>query len=100
MDGRKTHLWLDWTRLNVGDEVQITESASSYNSIGAQKSYNYHQKGLKTSFDHGSDLSVFQTALMRKLWDTSLDTITNMLHPKDLKDMVSIYHFSWLNNYQ
>jgi hypothetical protein len=33
-------------------------------SSGAQKSYNYRQKGLKTSFDRSSDLSVFQTALL------------------------------------
>jgi hypothetical protein len=62
-------------------------------SIGAQKSYNYHQKGLKTSFDHGSDLSVFQTALLKKLQDTGLDTITYMPHPKDPKDMVSVLQY-------
>jgi hypothetical protein len=60
-------------------------------SSGAQKSYNYRQKGLNTSFDRGSDLSVFQTALLKKLQDTpGLDTITYMPHPKDPKDMVSI----------
>jgi hypothetical protein len=60
---------------------------------GAQKSYNYHQKGLKTSFDCGSDLSVFQTALFKKLQDNGLDTITYMPHPKDPKDMVSILQY-------
>jgi hypothetical protein len=53
---------------------------------------------LKTTFDHGSDLSVFQTALLKKLQDTSMDTITYMLHPKDPKDMDSVlqYYMSFL----
>jgi hypothetical protein len=38
-------------------------------------------------------LSVFQTALLKKLQDTGLDTITYMLHPKDPKDMVSILQY-------
>jgi hypothetical protein len=62
-------------------------------SSGAQKSYNYRQKGLKTSFNRGSDLSVFQTALLKKLQDTGLDTITYMPHPKDPKDMVSVLQY-------
>jgi hypothetical protein len=62
-------------------------------SSGAQKSYNHRQKGLKTSFDRGSDLSVFQTALLKKLQDNGLDTITYMPHPKDPKDMVSVLQY-------
>jgi hypothetical protein len=77
----------------VGDEVQITESALSYKLEWSSESYNHHQKGLKTSFDRGSDLSVFQTALLKKLQDNSLDTITYMPHPKDPKDMVSILQY-------
>jgi hypothetical protein len=53
----------DWTGV---DSTWVTKSKSPNqldptNSSGAQKSYNYHQKGLETVFDHGSDLSVFQT---------------------------------------
>ncbi len=69
------------------------------NSSGAQKGYNYHQKGLKTMFDCGSGLSVFEsTLLLKKLQDTGMDTITYMLHPKDPKDMVSVlqYYASFL----
>jgi hypothetical protein len=46
-------------------------------------------KGIE-DFDCHSDLSIFQTALLKKLHDTGMDTIMYMLHPKDLKDMVSI----------
>jgi hypothetical protein len=75
----------DWSGLNA---TWVTKSKSPNqlhptSSSGAQKSYNYRQKGLKTSFDRGSDLSVFQTALLKKLQDTGLDTITYMPHPKD-----------------
>jgi hypothetical protein len=41
-------------------------------------------------FDCGSDSSVFQTALLKKLQDTGMDTITYIMHPKDPKDMVSV----------
>jgi hypothetical protein len=59
----------DWSGL---DTTWVTKSKSPNqlhpsSSSGAQKSYNYRQKGLKTSFDRGSDLSVFQTALLKKL---------------------------------
>jgi hypothetical protein len=85
----------DWSGL---DSTWVTKSKSPNQlhptgSHGAQKSYNYRQKGLKTSFDRGSDLSVFQTALLKKLQDTGLDTITYMPHPKDPKDMVSILQY-------
>jgi hypothetical protein len=83
----------------VGDEVKSLNQLHPTSSSGAQKSYNYHQKGLKTTFDHGSDLSVFQTALLKKLQDTGMDTIsTCMLHPKNPKDMVSVlqYYTSFL----
>jgi hypothetical protein len=75
----------DWSGL---DSTWVTKSKSPNQlhptSLSrAQKSYNYHQKGLKTSFDRGSDLSVFQTAILKKLQDTGLDTITYMPHPKD-----------------
>jgi hypothetical protein len=90
----------DWSGL---DSMWVTKPQSlnhlhPTSSSGAQKSYNYHQKGLKTLFDHGSDLSVFQTALLKKLQDTGMDSITYMLHPKDPKDMVSIlqYYASFL----
>jgi hypothetical protein len=85
----------DWSGLN---STWVTKS-KSLNQLhptslsGAQKSYNHRQKELKTSFDRGSDLSVFQTALLKKLQDTGLDTITYMPHPKDPKDMVSILQY-------
>jgi hypothetical protein len=43
-------------------------------------------------------LSVFLTALLKKLQDTSMDSITYMPHPKDPKDMVSVlqYYASFL----
>jgi hypothetical protein len=41
----------------------------------------------------GSNLSVFQTAFLKKLQDTGMDSITYMPHPKDLKDMVSILQY-------
>jgi hypothetical protein len=80
------------------DTTWVTKSKSPnqlhpISSTGAQKSYNYCQKGLKTLFDCSSDLSVFQTALLKKLKDTGLDTITYMLHPKDPKDMVSVLQY-------
>jgi hypothetical protein len=85
----------DWSGLN---STWVTKSKSPNqlcptSSSGAQKSYNHRQKGLKTSFDRGSDLSVFQTALLKKLQDTGLDTITYMPHPKDPKDMFSILQY-------
>jgi hypothetical protein len=85
----------DWSGL---DSTWVTKSKSPNqlrptSSSGAQKSYNYRQKGLNTSFDRGSDLSVFQTALLKKLQDTGLDTITYMPHPKDPKDMVSVLQY-------
>jgi hypothetical protein len=85
----------DWSGL---DSMWVTKSKSPNqlhptSSSGAQKSYNYHQKGLKTSFDRSSDLSVFQTALLKKLQDTGLDTITYIPHPKDPKDMISILQY-------
>jgi hypothetical protein len=89
------HLY-DWSGL---DSTWVTKSKSPNqlhptSLTGAQKSYNYHQKGLKTSFDHGSDLSVFHDALLKKLQVTGLETIiTYMPHPKDLKDMVSILQY-------
>jgi hypothetical protein len=92
MGGRSLY---DWSGL---DSMWVMKS-KSLNQLhptslsGAQKSYNYCQKGLKTSFDCGSDLSVFQTALLKKLQDTGLDTITYMPHPKDPKDMVSILQY-------
>jgi hypothetical protein len=60
-------------------------------------------KGIE-DFDCHSDLSIFQTALLKKLQDTGMDTITYMLHAsqgseghgqhlKDLKDMVSILQY-------
>jgi hypothetical protein len=92
MGGRPLY---DWSGL---DSTWVTKS-KSLNQLhptslsGAQKSYNYCQKGLKTSFDCGCDLSVFQTALLKKLQDTGLDTITYMPHPKDPNDMVSILQY-------
>jgi hypothetical protein len=55
----------DWTGINMM-WVMKSKSPNQFcptSSSGAQKSYNYHQKGLKTLFDYGSDLSIFQTAL-------------------------------------
>ncbi len=65
MGGRPLY---DWSGL---DSTWVMKSKSPNqlhptSSSGAQKSYNYHQEGLKTSFDCGSDLSVFQTALLKK----------------------------------
>jgi hypothetical protein len=75
MGGRPLY---DWTGVDLmwGTKSKSPNQLHPTNSSGAQKSYNYHQKGLKTTFDHGSDLSVFQTALLKKLQDTSMDTIT------------------------
>jgi hypothetical protein len=85
----------DWSGL---DSTWVTKSKSPNQPCptslsGAQKSYNYCQKGLNTSFDRGSDLSVFQTALLKKLQDTGLDTIMYMPHPKDPKGMVSVLQY-------
>jgi hypothetical protein len=81
----------DWTGL---DSTWLTKSKSlnqlhPTSSSAAQKSYNYHKKGLKTLFDCGSDLSIFQTALPKKFQDTSMDTIMYMLHPKACFCLVS-----------
>jgi hypothetical protein len=97
MGGRPLYDWagLDLTWVTKSKSLnQLCPTSSS----GAQKSYNYCQKGLKTTFDCGSDLSVFQTALLKKLQDTCMDTITHMPHPKDPKDMVSVlkYYASFL----
>jgi hypothetical protein len=60
MGGRPLY---DWSGL---DTTWVTKSKSPNQLCptslsGAMKSYNYHQKGLKTSFDRSSDLSVFQS---------------------------------------
>jgi hypothetical protein len=56
-----TGLYLMWVMKSKSPN-QLDPTSSS----GAQKCYNYHQKGLKTSFDRGSDLSVFQTTILKK----------------------------------
>jgi hypothetical protein len=86
---------MHWTGLN---SMWVTKSKSPNqlhptNSRGAQKSYSYHQKGLKTTFDCSSDLSVFQTVCLSDCSPTGMDTIMYMPHPKDPKDMVSVLQY-------
>jgi hypothetical protein len=47
VDGRKTPLWLDWTWLDVGDKVQITESASSYKFQWSSEKLELSPKGIE-----------------------------------------------------
>jgi hypothetical protein len=43
----KTSLWLDSTRLDVGEDVQITESASSYKLQWSSKKLQLLSKGIE-----------------------------------------------------